>query len=496
MLDPARLRRLNERPVNQGGDYVLYWMIAARRTRWNPSLEHAVALAEQLERPLVVLEPLRIGYRWASDRMHAFVLQGMADNREALAGRRVLYYPYVEPEEGAGRGLLEALAGNACAIVTDHFPCFFLPRMVAAAARKVDVAMEAVDGLGLLPLSISPKPFTTAFSYRSFFQKKLLEHLHLTPLADPLEGSELVAPDEIPKAITARWPSAGDALLEGTVEELSSFSIDHDVPPAELRGGAQAGETRLREFVDERLAGYGEDRNEPGLQATSGLSPWLHFGHLSAHEVFASVTSAVGWTPDDLGEDTRGKRSGWWGVDESTEGFLDQITTWREVGHHFAEHVAHLDEYETLPDWALETLGDHASDPREYTYSRAQFEAAETHDEVWNAAQRQLRREGVVHNYLRMVWGKMILGWSASPRKALATMVELNNRWALDGRDPNSYSGIFWTLGRFDRAWGPERPVFGKVRYMTTANTRRKLNLGPYLDKYGATTQAAELFDG
>jgi len=419
----------------------------------------------------------------------------MADNRAALAKRRALHHAYVEPEAGAGKGLLEALAKDACGVITDHYPTFFLPRMTRAAARRLDVRLEAVDGLGLLPLAASPKAFPTAHSFRRFLQETLPDHLGRTPLADPLEGSELVEPDALPAAISERWPAADDALLEGTADALADLPIDHDVPPAGLRGGMVAGEAALSAFVDERLARYGEDRNQPAERGTSGLSPWLHYGHVSAHAAFAAVAEAEGWTPDDLGVDTSGKRAGWWGMSESAESFLDELVTWREVGHHFAEHVPEHDRYETLPDWALTTLEEHADDPREATYTREQFERAETHDEVWNAAQRQLRREGVIHNYLRMVWGKMILGWSRSPREALDIMIELNNRWALDGRDPNSYSGIFWTLGRFDRAWGPERKVFGKVRYMTTANTRRKLDLKPYLERYGAESASPSLFE-
>jgi deoxyribodipyrimidine photo-lyase len=153
------------------------------------------------------------------------------------------------------------------------------------------------------------------------------------------------------------------------------------------------------------------------------------------------------------------------------EALLDQVLTWRELGFNLCAQRDDFDQYESLPDWALQTLDAHRSDPREHVYSSAQFENANTHDPLWNAAQNQLRRDGKIHNYLRMLWGKKILEWSFSPREALDTMIELNNKYALDGRDPNSYSGIFWVLGRYDRAWGPERPVFGKVRYMSSKNT-------------------------
>jgi deoxyribodipyrimidine photo-lyase len=180
----------------------------------------------------------------------------------------------------------------------------------------------------------------------------------------------------------------------------------------------------------------------------------------------------------------RGKRSGWWGLSADAEAFLDELVTWRELGLNFCAQRADYDRYESLPAWARATLERHARDRRPHVYALEQLERAQTHDELWNAAQNQLRVEGRIHNYLRMLWGKKILHWSASPREALAILIELNNKHALDGRDPNSYSGIFWTLGRFDRPWGPEREVFGTVRYMSSESTRRKLRVEDYVARW------------
>jgi deoxyribodipyrimidine photo-lyase len=191
-----------------------------------------------------------------------------------------------------------------------------------------------------------------------------------------------------------------------------------------------------------------------------------------------------GWSARRLSTNASGKRSGWWGASENAEEFLDELITWRELGYNMCGHRSDYDQYESLPEWARRTLEEHESDPRPYRYSLERLEAAETHDGIWNAAQTQLVLEGRLHNYLRMLWGKKILEWSSSPREALTRMIELNNKYALDGRDPNSYSGIFWVLGRYDRAWGPQRPVFGKVRYMSSKNTRRKLRLNRYLERY------------
>ncbi len=241
---------------------------------------------------------------------------------------------------------------------------------------------------------------------------------------------------------------------------MSRLPIDHEVRPTPLRGGEVEAERALDRFVRTKLARYPEDRNDPDLEGSSGLSPYLHFGHLSAHEIHARMSK---------------RRAG---------EFLDQLVTWRELGFNMSSKRPDYDRYESLPRWCRVTLDEHAKDRREWIYTLAEFETAATHDPLWNAAQVQLVREGRIHNYLRMLWGKKILEWSESPRAALDILIELNNKYALDGRDPNSYSGIFWILGRYDRAWGPVRPVFGKIRYMSSANTARKHSVKATLARY------------
>lgn len=481
-----RIRRCNERGVRAEGRFVLYWMIANRRIGWNFSLQRAVELARELNRPLVILEALRAGYPWASDRMHRFVMQGMADNQQALRDRPVTYYPYVEPKPDAGAGLLKSLADQACVIVTDDFPCFFLPRMVSAAARKVRVLLEAVDSNGLLPLRAADREFPSAYTFRRFLQKNLRPHLNQLPLENPLARAKLPVLEALPEEIVRRWPAATKETLSATAAVLSRLPIDHTAGPAAFDGGSQAAHKTLQTFLKQRLPRYAEDRNQPDEEAASGLSPYLHFGHISAHQVFAELSLWEEWSPDQIARTTTGQKEGWWNMSPDAESFLDELITWRELGYNFCSRRDDYDQYSSLPDWAKQTLEQHANDPREFTYSLDEFAQSRTHDELWNAAQTQLRTEGRMHNYLRMLWGKKILEWTESPQQALEVMIELNNRYAVDGRNSNSYSGIFWVLGRFDRAWGPERPIFGKIRYMSSDNTRRKLELKRYLERYGA----------
>jgi deoxyribodipyrimidine photo-lyase len=203
----------------------------------------------------------------------------------------------------------------------------------------------------------------------------------------------------------------------------------------------------------------------------------------------AIASSQKGWTFEKISK-PNGKMNGFWNMGQSAEAFMDQLMTWREIGLNMCWREANYDRYESLPDWAQKTLEEHAGDRRPYLYTPEEFESARTHDALWNAAQRQLVGEGRIHNYLRMLWGKKILHWSQSPREALNIMIHLNNKYALDGRDPNSYSGIFWVLGRYDRAWGPEREVFGKIRYMTSESTRSKFSVKGYLQRYAELPEA------
>jgi len=459
-------------------------MTANRRLSWNFALDRAIEIARLTQRPLLIFEAVSASYRWASDRHHQAIVDGMIEHRAATDRHGIGYFPWVEPHADAGRGLLDALADNAVAVVTDDSPVFFTPALLSAAENITGVQVEAVDSCGLLPLRAPGRSYSAAYHFRRFLQKELPAHLSARPDDDPLGADGIVSFRADLADISARWPDAASAgfLQRGAV---ASLPIDHSVGITDWKGGTATGRRALERFLDEDLDGYGMNRNHPDRGGASGLSPWLHYGQLSAHEVFASVAAREEWSPLRLSETANGRREGWWGMSASAEAFLDQLVTWRELGYGFAVHEADYQRYEGLPEWARATLENHLDDPRTHLYSLDEFAGAETHDDLWNAAQRQLVQDGVIHNYLRMLWGKKILEWTEHPRHALEIMIELNNRYALDGRDPNSYSGITWVMGRFDRGW-PERAVYGKVRCMTSASTRRKLDVTRYLERWGA----------
>lgn len=482
----VRILSLNEQPVNPRGAFVLYWMTAARRLHWNFALDRALEFCRKLNLPLLIFEPLRCDYRWASHRLHSFVLRGMADNAAVAASHGHAYVPWVEPEFGAGQGLFEAVADQAAVVVTDDYPCFFLPQMVRSAARKSPVLLEAVDSNGLLPMRATETVFPTAYAFRRFLQKSLTPHLQVFPHENPLGDRTIPRLEKMPALFSGRWAPAPIELLACRPELLAKLPIDQTVTTGIAQGGPRAGSHCLEHFLKHKLHRYGEDRNQPDADGSSGLSPWLHFGHVSVHQIFSRLAAQEGWLIDHLGDpkQTRGGRSGWWGMSEPAEAFLDELITWRELGFNMCSKIRRYDRWESLPKWAQQTLDEHASDPRPTIYSLEQLRSAETHDQVWNAAQRQLLSEGRMHNYLRMLWGKKVLEWSPTPQAALQVLIELNNRYAVDGRDPNSYSGIFWVFGRYDRAWGPERPIFGKIRYMTSDSTVRKLDIKAYLAKW------------
>jgi deoxyribodipyrimidine photo-lyase len=485
-----RIETINSSKVNQQGDYVLYWMSAYRRTARNFALQRAVEWAEGLGLPLLIVESIRIDEPWASVRFHRFVLDGMVSNSLHCVVNGVRYFAFVERKVGERDSFFGHLAENAAVITMDYFPCMGAPVRQKQLVEELGRRVESVDSNGILPLTIAPGSFSTAYSFRCFLQKNIVDHLSQFPQPEPL--ALLSSRPLVDKCVAGKFKVSNLQELSGPLEK--SLDIDQSVGCSSLSGGAPSGQLRIQSFFNNRLSSYMKSRmNASPEEGTSGLSGYLHFGHVGAHCIVHPLLDRFGWDADQIKKVRSGSREGWWGLPKAIESFLDQIITWRELGYVFSHHRPDdYDRFESLPDWAQDTLESHSKDFRPCLYSMNALENAMTDDDIWNAAQRQLVHEGWMHNYLRMLWGKRILEWSDSPREALRRMIVLNNRFAIDGRNPNSYSGIFWVLGRFDRPWGPKRPIYGSVRYMSSERTRKKMDLSEYIQHYGGHSKVED----
>ncbi len=428
-----RVQSLNSAPFRAGAKYVLYWAQVNRRVQWNHGLAHAAELANRAGLPVVFYEGLTYDYPHASDRFDRFVLEGVSDTRRELERLGIGYVFYHRQKPSDPNDVLYRLAKDAAAVVTDDYPLwparFFNPRV----ASKLDIPYYAVDSSCIVPMSCFEKREYAAYTIRPKIRKLLAKYLR--PMSAIRVGRK----------------------FGGTRPEFPEFASASHYP-----GGSVAAHKRLRGFLKHSLHRYANSSNQPSENATSGLSPYLHFGHISSLEVALAVqhyASEHKLLPDE---------------------FLEELIVRRELAFNFARFTAHPESLDALPDWARKTLQKHSRDKRDPIYSLGQFEGAQTHDPLWNAAQRELLLTGKIHGYYRMYWGKKIIEWSASPGEALATAIYLNDRCALDGRDPNSYANILWCFGLHDRPW-VERRVFGQVRYMSYDGMRRKTDVDAYI---------------
>jgi len=481
-INSHRVRKRND--ADPGDGYVMYWMQSNHRLNYNYALEYAVGWANKLNKPLVIFEELKCDYRWASDRIHVFYMQGMKAHLDICRDKKINYIPFVEDEAGTSKRFYRRLLNEAALLVSDEYPVYFIRERNEELAEELDIPFFTVDSNGMIPLGITEKAPYNAYFFRKIMQKHFVKCFTAPPRERPLDDLKNRDRVQVTEDLAGEIQRSEKAL-EDIDSFVKSLSIDHSVSRLEIKGTRRAAQGRLGQFVGHSLSDYGEKRNDPDANKVSGLSPWLHFGKISEYEVVKTVLEQQpdSWDLEDITFND-GQRNGFWNGDPGISKFLDELITWREVGFHFCHHTPDYDQFESLPDWARETLEDHEDDPREWNYSLEELEYAETHDELWNAAQNQLATEGIIHNYLRMLWGKKVIEWTPDPRTALDYLIELNNKYAIDGRDPNSYSGIFWCFGRFDRAW-QERPIFGKIRYMTSKSTRRKVKLDRYLERYG-----------
>jgi deoxyribodipyrimidine photo-lyase len=448
----SRVRQLNHGPAGAGGRYVLYWCRWNRRVQSNHALAFAAALANRLELPLLMAESLSCADPYDNDRMHTFVLEGVPETAAALR-RLGIGYVFHCARRKSEAAPFAALLKDAAAFVTDDYPSALSARPYGL-PQTPEVPSYAVESSCVVPPAAIGQRCYAAYSIRPRIHRLLPHFLQPAPairLKHRYRGS-----------IPAFHTEVRAAGIPALVEECE---IDHGVAPSTLdRGGRRQAERRLRRFLDDRLRRYAREKNEPAAHVTSGLSPYLHFGQISPIEIALAARECA--------------REHKLAADE----FLEELIVRRELAFNFAWYSRRVDSLEELPEWARCTLARHRKDRRDPLYTREQFESAATADALWNATQKELRLRGTIHGYYRMYWGKKILEWSAAPEEALATMIHLHDRYALDGRDPNTYGNILWCFGLHDRPW-PERPVFGTVRSMSLAGMERKTDTGAYIQE-------------
>jgi deoxyribodipyrimidine photo-lyase len=447
------------------GHCVVYWMQRAQRALDNPALDVAVEAANVLRQPVVIFFAPVPFYPHANLRHYAFLAQGIPDTAEYTRKRGIGFVLRRYPQHSLLKFCDEV---KASLVIGDANPMREPSRWREVAASKLSVPLWTVDADVLVPSKLLEKEQYAARIIRPRIKQRLEQFL--TPPHNPKAKIEW----EKPRSLYALPDDGSFDITEDWT------GLDRSVQPAaSFRGGTSEALKLLNDFVTHKLAHYPERHGKPELAGTSRLSPYLHFGHIGPHTVALAV------------ESVKAPRA-------AEDDFLDQLITWRELAVNFVHFNPLYDSLESAPDWAHRTLSAHARDQRPVIYSRQQLEQAETHDELWNAAQRQMLYAGWMHNYMRMYWAKKILEWSVSPAVAYQTAVYLNDKYFLDGRDPNGYAGIAWSIaGKFDRPWF-ERPIFGTIRYMSGNAARKKFDANKYIEQMAELAgkrQQADLFE-
>jgi len=445
MIQKERVRPLNNEKEKRR-DYVLYWMQASQRVEWNHSLEYAAEQANARGKPLVVFFGLTEKFPEANARHYTFMLEGLKEVGRSLDGRGIRFVVrHQSPEVGA-----VAMARRADLAVVDRGYLRVERQWRDKAAQKIDCQLVQVETNVIVPLEkTSPKEEYAARTIRPKIKAQLEKYL--VPLKTvPVKKESLKLEFE---TLSLDDPNRALALLpvDRSVGRVKSFL-----------GGTSEAKKRLREFIANKLSLYPDMRNDPNTDAVSQMSPYLHFGQISplyiALEVIKSKNKAV-------------------------ETYLEELIVRRELSMNFIFYNRHYDQFEGLPAWAIKTLEEHRQDKREAIYSPAQLEEGRTADPYWNAAQKEMVLTGKMHNYMRMYWGKRIIEWTRTPEEAFRIALYLNNKYELDGRDPNGFTGVAWCFGKHDRPW-PTHPVFGKVRIMKASGLRRKFNADAYARNY------------
>ena len=453
-IDQERIEPLNNKGVRPGA-YVLYWMQQSQRAQNNHALEYAVCLANEKSLPIVVLFCLMDDYPDANLRHYTFMLEGLRETGTALQRRGIgMILRHGFPPDAAAE-----LAARSSCVVCDkgYMPHQRLWR--ERVAQKVHCQVMQIESDVVVPVHVaSTKAAFSARTIRPRIHENLQDFLH-----------------DIPQTGVKKISTNMD-IESLDLEDIDALSdmldIDRSVGPVRefFTGGTSRAEGIFHEFLHEGLARYDSNSNQPQTDDVSHMSPYLHFGQISPVYLAREIIQYRHQYP------------------QCTDAYLEQLIVRRELAVNFVTYTPDFYSFSCLPNWAQKTLFEHAHDRREYTYTLEELEHAQTHDEYWNAAMDEMRITGFMHNYMRMYWGKKVLEWSVSPDKAFHTLVYLNNKYFLDGRDPNSYTGIAWIFGLHDRAWG-ERNIFGKVRYMAASGLERKCDIKAYVRKVARQMQ-------
>ena len=451
-MEMSRIKKINQNPILSQKEYVLYWIHSGQRVNFNPSLNYAVELSNFLKKPLLCFFGLTEAYPEANERHFKFLLEGLKDLQVSLKKNGIKLIVI----KGDPVKICTKLSNNAAAVVCDKGYLRIEKFWNFQAAEHVECAMFEVDNNVVVPVDVcSSKEEYSAATLRKkitpFLEKYLEESQEKNPIVHSLD-IEIGDFDSL--------------SLEDPSKAAKQLDIDHSVKPISwLRGGESSAKKMLKNFISNKLPIYAEKRSDPGFDALSNMSPYLHFGHISPVYIAISITKSK--TQHN---------------NEAVSAYLEELIVRRELAFNFVYYNKNYDTYEnSVPNWAKESLFLHKTDKHQYLYSLKQLEKADTHDEYWNAAQTELLSQGKMHSYMRMYWCKKIIEWSPSPEQAFKYSIYLNNKYSLDGRDPNSFAGIAWCFGKHDRAW-KERDIFGKVRYMSHDGLKRKFHMDVYLN--------------
>jgi deoxyribodipyrimidine photo-lyase len=442
MIQKERIRFLNAKDPKKG-DYVLYWMQASQRTESNHALEYAIRQANEVRQPLVVFFGLTDRFPEANERHYTFMLEGLAEVDQELKKKGIrLVIKTVSPETGAVE-----MSRRASLAVVDRGYLKIQKAWRIKAAGEMECPLVQVESDAVVPVEeASAKEEYSAATIRKKIQAKLKDYLV------PLKEHKLLK-DSLSLGFET-------VELEDREKVLACLGIERDVKRTPFfRGGTAQARKWLQAFIKNKLDHFSDLRNIPTADYLSHMSPYLHFGQISPLSIALKVSEAS----------SPGKES-----------YLEELVVRRELSLNFIRYNDRYDSFEGIPSWAQKTLKLHEADPRPSVYTREELEAARTHDPYWNAAQLEMVRRGKMHGYMRMYWGKKIIEWSRAPEDAFATALYLNNKFELDGRDPNGYAGVAWCFGKHDRPW-QERQIFGNVRYMNDRGLLRKFDADRYV---------------